>query len=1230
MTNNKIEKQPNLPRPILDAVNNGTLAVFIGAGVSRIVGCLGWDKLAEKLVERCFATRCQDGSGCITYKEKDFLLVNRDHKKTISICQHILAKNKLENIFYEELESALKPDKDLLKSQNIYDELWGLRGLFITTNADCIFDDKFKHEQIVFERFDSANIGLNKLYHIHGLISHRESLVFTVSQYIKKYREPTFTTFLKTIFDDYTVLFIGYSMNEPALLDYIIPKVDTENKKVVNRFMLLPFYSGEENILDFEQSYYANMGISVIGFEKDLRGYGQLFEVIKYWNKEINQVSIYLYDSFQRLENAANNYSEEKVSEVMQLINNDEPQRNHFFTKLASSINPFPWLNCLVQEGCFNPGNNPRPEEVTGKTGYYINPYWTILGYLENVAEKNEASPTQEVTDQIVNIINPILEYKDETGKRIENFRTDRSIIKIFSCLPKDRITSNYIEFIRVAIKAKWSMKLIDSEIGKILLPKLIRDEAKERVLDLLDVMLDYQEDTSAPDEYKSLVDEFWLNDALVKHKPAIAKLCGTEAAAKALEIITTITDNNKIHFNNIWIPTIEDHPQTEFKDRYECQLVHFVRDMLVLSEPTQIHEIVKALLLKDHPIFKRIALHTIDRHYKDLNEVFWNWIDNPLDEAGIKYELRKLLKNNCKQFSEEQIVKVLGWIESKDYRILDSVNKEQRDKTLAYRKQEWLSALVETQNAKVMEVYKKYNALVPEKLSYPEFDVPMETSWGRERTKVLIGAEKKTNAELAEYIKDFQPSEKWEESSLDDLQGEFRTLISNNPNRLSYDLRPFLEVSRPFQYTLLSGLHEAWKAGKNYPWEEIFEFILSIIQAKEFWEEDLELSDINYRNPIIGQIADLITSGTRDDNHAFNSELLPTAKKILLILVENAQSDLTENEDILNSVLNSVKGEIFSAMVNYSLRYYRLHMNEDGVTWVTEIKDDFTKRLDKSVEPTVEFSTSIGEYLPYLYTLDKDWVRNNIDKIFPLDNAENWRAAFTGYLFGIRQVHKDLYMLLRDKGHYYNALNIEFPNRHIEERLVGHICVGYLEDWEKLTDENSLISRLINNDNINQTSEIVSFFWMQRKDTSDRIKNRIKPLWEYILGRLIPNEGQPEYQEVLSDISKWVSLVGEIDEQIFKWLKFSIKYLETNYNSPFFIEDLLNHAPATPSKVGQLFLEILNMGMFPEYKRENIQQLVEILYDKGEEDTANRICILYLSKGITFLNQIYEKHMSE
>jgi len=44
---------PEVPPEIFEAVNNDKLAIFIGAGVSRLVGCIGWDQLAKELIDRC-------------------------------------------------------------------------------------------------------------------------------------------------------------------------------------------------------------------------------------------------------------------------------------------------------------------------------------------------------------------------------------------------------------------------------------------------------------------------------------------------------------------------------------------------------------------------------------------------------------------------------------------------------------------------------------------------------------------------------------------------------------------------------------------------------------------------------------------------------------------------------------------------------------------------------------------------------------------------------------------------------------------------------------------------------------------------------------------------------------------------------------------------------------------------------------------------------------------------
>jgi hypothetical protein len=501
-----IHEIPELPKEIKEAVNNNRLAVFVGAGVSRLIGCIGWDQLAYNLVNRCFSTKKKDGSGLINFKEKETLIQEKDHKKTITKCYYLLKKNGSENIFYKELEKSLKADEDLVKSQNIYNELYRLRGLFITTNADEHFDNKFEPTQIVWreEDFDPSKIDRTKLYHIHGSIKDKNSLVFTVPQYIKRYNNQTFKMFLEKIFSEFTVLFVGYGMAEFELLDFLITKYDPNKEKELKHFILLPFYKGEENILKIEQYYYNSMGIRVLPYAKDNKGYGQLYDVIKNWNNELNLVSTYLYDTYQEIQDAVNNYSEEKAERIFQIIKNDEPQRNYFFNKLSSSPNPFPWLKPLKEKGYFDPQNNPPPQEVSDSKGFFTIPYWNVLGYLENVAYKIKENPDIEVIETLLEIVNKIITYQDEKGERIENYRTDIVMIKIIFSLPINKITENHIEFIRLALTSKWD-NIIASEIGNTVLPKLLQEKAESLVLNLLDIILSYKNyDDKKTYEYKN------------------------------------------------------------------------------------------------------------------------------------------------------------------------------------------------------------------------------------------------------------------------------------------------------------------------------------------------------------------------------------------------------------------------------------------------------------------------------------------------------------------------------------------------------------------------------------------------------------------------------------------------------------------------------------------------------------------------------------------------------
>ena len=195
-------------------------------------------------------------------------------------------------------------------------------------------------------------------------------------------------------------------------------------------------------------------------------------------------------------------------------------------------------------------------------------------------------------------------------------------------------------------------------------------------------------------------------------------------------------------------------------------------------------------------------------------------------------------------------------------------------------------------------------------------------------------------------------------------------------------------------------------------------DFIYRIIEPDGFWEEDYSKKGYNYRDWIVSQIADLIEQGTQNDSHAFEAKLLRQAERILLILAEKTESDLSDMKDLVTSVLNSSKGKVFSAMVVYSLRSARVPKEGEGKKWVKVIKTDFDNRLDRQFEPSLEFSVTLGRYLANLSYLDQEWLILNINGIFPKDDDKHWKAGFTGYLFYNSRVYKNVYFHPEETGY--------------------------------------------------------------------------------------------------------------------------------------------------------------------------------------------------------------------
>jgi len=940
------------------------------------------------------------------------------------------------------------------------------------------------------------------------------------------------------------------------------------------------------------------------------------------------------YEDVRHIEELAESgYSESALVSLAHMFGK-EGREDHFF-KIVT--NP-EWLLPLSESGYFAPCRNPGPVESKEAPGHYSIPHWNVLDYLEKVASHLARQPDETIGTALMDIIRSGSDYRDDEGERIENYRTDWTFVKIMTVLPIKFLKIEDMDRIAVYLRSRrWrASSVVGAEIGKSLLPKLLSEGATPLAARLLDIILDCEmHERNGEKEFVSLVDSFWLNEALENNKPAIRTLFPFQAARVVLDRIGDIVSADEKQFSVISIPAVEDHPQNRFATGYQSILVRAARDFLNSAAGEGAEEartLLEELLRRKHPIFLRIALHTISTHWPRYSDLFWPILESELSTSvSLKHELYELFKDNHARFSEEELYTTLDWIETRDYwTLVDRFEDEEQERRYRARgKLEWLTALKDSVYQEAIDRYETNLALTGVEPEHPGFSTwmgdvqvgaisPIEVS-------ELLGKE---NAQIARYLIEYRDEGEWYGTpSREGLADAFKAGVANDPQKFSTDLSPFLELSPYYLYYLLWGFKDAWDAKRGFDWEAVLSFCLELTETDSMWMGPSE-KDLDSPGWLVSQVADLIEAGTRDDSHAFHGSLLPLAEELLVRLLDKAPSQMYQGYDLLTAVLNSPKGRAFAAAINYSLRYARLRREEDPSTrWAPAVKEGFTKRLDRSFDGSREFSVTLGEYLANLVYLDKEWVVGHINEIFPKEDLQHWQDAMTGYLWPGR-LHRSLYELLRDQGHYARAVETTFEEEHIRERLIQHLTVAYLMGIEQLDASGALFTRLVNAWDLDDLRHMVNYLWMQRGGLDPEQRIRVLSVWRclfvhyYQKQELTDSEG-----DLVSELSKLAAYLDSIDAETLVWLRFSVRHLRTEQDVWFLIEYLHNLVSSSPHEVGLVYAEMLENDMYPTFDKTHITGIVEALYARGEKDIADRICNSYGSRGYDFLRGPYERH---
>jgi hypothetical protein len=1204
MKNTEIQKLPNIPDEIKEAVNNKKLVIFVGAGVSRIIGCKGWDELANNLVNVCYLTM-DNGTKkrLLNFQQKEALKKELDNKKKISICYELLKDSNSTEKFYDEFDFAFKCDDELKGNYNIYKEINALGGINITTNADCYFDGFFNKFNIFsnLEQFNNEQIlKPRQLYKIHGTQKDHDSLIFTTLKYIDRYRNEDFINFLKTFFNGINkILFIGYGLSEFELLEYLIQKNNTDLGQL-DYFSLMPFYSYEEPRLKYENQYYNNLGIRVIPYEIDDNGYSQLYEVMKFWNSEIHQISDLINNDQQELSELIKFDALDKNQErqILSMIKANEINQNYFFRELGTVEHPSIYFDFLYNDGYFKSDKIPELNFLTAVSYRAIQ--WNVIDYLINLANKNYDNPKESITKNILFIIEDLAKNFDK-----RNYFIFELIIKIIFLLPKEELNDKMLNCFEDVLEKNTDMNLISISIqSEKIIERLLNEGNKAILNQFLTKILGYELVQSM---YKKIVPRIrisYLENLINNYSDRIIELLGKDILKILSDNFCTSVnyDINYDFIENSFDDILDNNKNDDYLENYSFQILRMLLKCLLSTyiDKSTISKYLENYFNSDNIKLYKVSIFIIGKNYSSFSDIFWNSNENLFENYRLKKDLYNLLEKNCKQFDYKTISKLLNKIDesNKDY----GNNSDD-----IYMKRLFLHACIALNDDRINSKFEEYSLINSKEIVEPNITLPIKYETKRDYKDSDELSELNIN-ELIEYLNTYTNTE----YPYVGIEYQFQcSLIKYNERYNKY-----LNEMKKLDYRYIKVIFHAYydivvKDETVLDWDNFLKFIKEIIFDWNFWGNNI------FKNEIIIQVSDILIKASYNKKTVFSEVNFILVQEILLFLVEKDFDDYENNSDIISSIINSSYGSIYNAVLSFLLKKDRILESQGSKQFVLpdNFKHVFNDILSKDNEKSFVLKVFISRHLNnFLLYLDKEWTKNNIDIIYPEENGEVFYSSLEIYFIGVSSFYKDIYNLFKSKGYLDKIMGHSFENKSIYNSFMQHVCFGYFNDIEDLSETGFFIKN-INSLSGNQLYIFIRF--LKELKITEQIKNKITPLCKKIYEILYVKKSNEDFYEAIAESITLIGKIEIIDTEIVNFVIFSIDYIKDEYL--YFLPDLLiKHVNSTPQLVGKIFLKLLeNDFCFLVFKEKN-KELFDAI-NKNDPEQGCRIKNLYRMKNKDF-----------
>lgn len=267
---------PTLPDEIIQAALDGDLVLFVGAGISMLMGLPSWSGFAWKILQQL------QEKGLLNHSEIDQLESLKDPRKQLSIAVNIAEIAGVN-------PNLAEPFKRTQSACEIYQHINAIGCSYVTTNYDDYLETSkterhCEPKDFLVSRLDTPG----SVVHLHGFLEKPETMIVTTLDYLQHYDDEFVQNFLGHLFSKKTVLFVGYGLEEAEILEHILRRGNVRPNAEKRRFMLQGFFATQRPLYENLSSYYeSSFGVDLIGFLRDHENFSQQTEILENWRRKI-------------------------------------------------------------------------------------------------------------------------------------------------------------------------------------------------------------------------------------------------------------------------------------------------------------------------------------------------------------------------------------------------------------------------------------------------------------------------------------------------------------------------------------------------------------------------------------------------------------------------------------------------------------------------------------------------------------------------------------------------------------------------------------------------------------------------------------------------------------------------------------------------------------------------------------------------------------------------------